>query len=206
VTRPWGDAIAVVAGLLSFLSPCVLPIVPPYLAFMGGVSVGEMEEGSAARRRVLLAAAFFVLGLSTVFILLGFAFSSMGRLFLQFQDWFVVIAGIVVMIFGAHFVGVFRIGFLDREARIEAGDRGVGAYPWYNPWPCCIRRRCRARHDTFGVLCDRIRHSISTCRGILPTTDEAAHDPDRAHIRSAFVDRWSDDVDRTIHCIQLVVA
>ena len=123
--------IALLAGLLSFLSPCVLPIVPPYLAFMGGVSVGDMEEGRAARRRVLLAASFFVLGLSTVFILLGFAFSSMGRLFLQFQDWFVIIAGIVVMIFGAHFVGVFRIGFLDREARVASGDKGgsaLGAY------------------------------------------------------------------------------
>ena len=123
--------IALVAGLLSFLSPCVLPIGPPYLAFMGGVTVGEMEEGRTARRRVLLAAAFFVLGLSTVFILLGFAFSAMGRAFLQYQDWFVIIAGVVVMIFGAHFVGVFRIGFLDREARMESGSKGgnaLGAY------------------------------------------------------------------------------
>jgi cytochrome c-type biogenesis protein len=123
--------IAVMAGLLSFLSPCVLPIVPPYLAYMGGVSMGEMDEDRAARRRVLLAAAFFVLGLSTVFLLLGFAFSALGRTFLQFQDWFLLIAGIVVMIFGAHFVGVFRIGFLDREARMEVGDKGgsaMGAY------------------------------------------------------------------------------
>ncbi len=123
--------IALLAGLLSFLSPCVLPIVPPYLAFMGGVSVTEMEETGTSRRRVLLAAAFFVLGLSTVFLLLGFAFSAMGRMFLSFQDWFVVIAGVVVMIFGAHFVGVFRIPFLDREARMDAGDRGgsaLGAY------------------------------------------------------------------------------
>ncbi len=123
--------IALFAGLLSFLSPCVLPIVPPYLAFMGGVSVSEMEQTGANRRRVLLAAAFFVLGLSTVFLLLGFAFSAMGRMFLSFQDWFVVIAGVIVMIFGAHFVGVFRIPFLDREARMDAGDRGgsaLGAY------------------------------------------------------------------------------
>lgn len=123
--------IALVAGLLSFLSPCVLPIVPPYLAYMGGVSVTDMEDELAARRRVLLAAAFFVLGLSTVFLLLGFAFSAMGRMFLQFQDYFTTVAGIVVMIFGAHFIGVFRIGFLDREARVETGDRGgsaLGAY------------------------------------------------------------------------------
>jgi len=123
--------IAISAGLLSFLSPCVLPIVPPYLAYMGGVSMGEMDQDRAARRRVLLAAFFFVLGLSTVFLLLGFAFSALGRTFLQFQDWFLIIAGVVVMIFGAHFVGVFRIGFLDREARVDVGDKGgsaMGAY------------------------------------------------------------------------------
>lgn len=124
--------IAVAAGLLSFLSPCVLPIVPPYLAFMGGVSVDQMAEERASRRRVFTASVFFVLGLSTIFILLGFAFSAMGRVLLSYQDWFVTIAGIVVMIFGAHFVGVFRIGFLDRDMRMEAGgDKGgsaLGAY------------------------------------------------------------------------------
>lgn len=123
--------VAGLAGLLSFLSPCVLPIVPPYLAYMGGVSVTEMEDEKIARRRVILAAWFFVLGLSTVFLLLGFAFSAMGRMFLQFQDYFTVFAGIVVMIFGAHFIGVFRIGFLDREVRVQTGDRGgsaLGAY------------------------------------------------------------------------------
>ena len=123
--------IAAVAGLLSFLSPCVLPIVPPYLAYMGGVSVSDMEDEAASRKRVLLAAAFFVLGLSTVFLLLGFAFSALGRMFLQVQDWFTIVAGIVVMIFGAHFIGIYRIGFLDREARMEMGDRGGSAFGAY---------------------------------------------------------------------------
>ncbi len=123
--------IALFAGLLSFLSPCVLPIVPPYLAFMGGVSVTEMENDKAARRSTLLAAAFFVLGLSTIFLLLGLAASAFGRALLQYQDWFLIISGVVVMIFGAHFIGVFRIKFLDQEARMEAGDKGgsaLGAY------------------------------------------------------------------------------
>jgi len=123
--------IAAVAGLLSFLSPCVLPIVPPYLAYMGGVSVTDMEDEAASRKRVLLAAAFFVLGLSTVFLLLGFAFSALGRMFLQVQDWFTIVAGIVVMIFGAHFIGIYRIGFLDREARMETGDRGGSTFGAY---------------------------------------------------------------------------
>jgi cytochrome c-type biogenesis protein len=124
-------AIALVAGLLSFLSPCVLPIVPPYLAYMGGVSVTELDETAAARRRVMVAAFMFVLGLSTVLLLLGMAFSTLGRALLQWQGWFVPIAGVVVMIFGAHFIGVFRIGFLDREARVATGDNGGSAFGAY---------------------------------------------------------------------------
>ena len=120
--------IAGLAGLLSFLSPCVLPIVPPYLAYMGGVSVTEMDGTRAARRRVFLAAVFFVLGLSTVFLLLGFAASALGRSILALQDWFIIGAGLVIMVFGLHFIGVFRIGFMDREARIETGDQGGSAF------------------------------------------------------------------------------
>lgn len=123
--------IAMLAGILSFLSPCVLPVVPPYLAYMGGVSVSEMEETKTARKRVFISAIFFVLGLSTIFLLLGLAFSTMGRMMLQVQDWFVVFAGAFIMILGAHFVGVFRIGFLDREMRVDAGDRGGSAFGAY---------------------------------------------------------------------------
>ena len=124
--------VALAAGMLSFLSPCVLPIVPPYLAYMSGVSVGDLAQGRAgARGRVMLPALFFVLGLSTVFLFLGFTASAVGTLFLRYQGWFNTAAGLMVMAFGAHFVGVYRIGFLDREARIDAGDRGgtaLGAY------------------------------------------------------------------------------
>jgi cytochrome c-type biogenesis protein len=124
--------VALLGGVLSFLSPCVLPIVPPYLAYMGGISMGEMTGGAAtARRRVMLPALFFVLGLSTVFLLLGFTASAFGAFFLQNQTIFSQVAGAVVLIFGLHFLGVFRIGLLDREARLDAGDRGgsaLGAY------------------------------------------------------------------------------
>jgi cytochrome c-type biogenesis protein len=123
--------IAMLAGLLSFLSPCVLPVVPPYLAYMGGVSVSEMEEEGKARRRVFVSAVFFVMGLSTVFLLLGLAFSTMGRMMLQVQEYFIIVAGTMVMILGAHFVGVFRIGFLDRELRVDAGDKGGSAFGAY---------------------------------------------------------------------------
>lgn len=123
--------VALVAGLVSFLSPCVLPIVPPYLAYMSGVSLADLNRSGGAKGRAILPALFFVLGLSTVFLLLGFAASAVGTMFLQYQGWFNTIAGIVVMIFGAHFIGIYRIGFLDQEARLDAGDRGGSAFGAY---------------------------------------------------------------------------
>ncbi|MGB0440474.1 MAG: cytochrome c biogenesis CcdA family protein [Primorskyibacter sp.] len=122
--------VALAAGLVSFLSPCVLPIVPPYLAYMSGMTLGDLSEGTG-KNRAILPAVFFVMGLSTVFIILGFTASVIGSLFLQYQSWLNTIAGVLVMIFGAHFIGVFRIGFLDREARMDAGDRGGSAFGAY---------------------------------------------------------------------------
>lgn len=121
--------IALVAGVLSFLSPCVLPIVPPYLAYMGGISMKELNQG--ARRGPLMAALFFVLGLSTVFLFLGFTASAFGAFFLSNAETFATLAGVIVMGFGAHFVGVYRIPFLNREMRMDAGDRGGSAFGAY---------------------------------------------------------------------------
>lgn len=123
--------VALFAGLISFLSPCVLPIVPPYLAFMSGMTIGEMQGGGAARARVITAALFFVLGLSTVFVLLGFTASWLGAFFLQNQVLLARISGVLIIVFGLHFLGLFRIRFLDREARIETGDAGGGAFGAY---------------------------------------------------------------------------
>ncbi|MFN4129553.1 MAG: cytochrome c biogenesis CcdA family protein [Paracoccaceae bacterium] len=123
--------IALAAGVLSFLSPCVLPIVPPYLAYMGGISMGDMRDDATARRRVIVPALFFVMGLSTVFLLLGFTASIFGAFFLQNQMLFSRVSGVVVIIFGLHFLGVFRIPLLDREARLDAGDRGGTAFGAY---------------------------------------------------------------------------
>ena len=124
--------IALTAGILSFLSPCVLPIVPPYLAYMGGISMGEMRGGDVAtRRRVIWPAVVFVLGLSTVFLFLGFTASLLGRIFLDNQVWLARASGAAVIVLGLHFLGVFRIPILDREARMHGGDRGgsaLGAY------------------------------------------------------------------------------
>lgn len=122
--------VALSAGIISFLSPCVLPIVPPYLAYMSGVSLSDLSEGRGGNR-ALVPALFFVMGLSTVFLILGFAASAIGTVFLEYQSWFNTVAGVLVMVFGAHFVGVYRIGFLDREARLDAGDRGGSAFGAY---------------------------------------------------------------------------
>ncbi|WP_127112147.1 cytochrome c biogenesis CcdA family protein [Shimia sediminis] len=123
--------VALLAGGISFLSPCVLPVVPPYLAYMSGVSISDMSEGKASRNKVVTTALFFVMGLSTVFLFLGFTASAIGTMFLQYQSTLNTVAGIVVMIFGAHFVGVYRIGFLDREARLDVGDKGGSAFGAY---------------------------------------------------------------------------
>lgn len=123
--------VALGAGVLSFLSPCVLPIVPPYLAYMGGISMQEFTATGRTQRRAVLPALFFVMGLSTVFLLLGFTASTMGNLFLRNAELFGQIAGVVVIVFGLHFLGVFRIPLLMREARVDAGDQGgsaLGAY------------------------------------------------------------------------------
>lgn len=123
--------VALFAGVVSFLSPCVLPIVPPYLAYMSGVSVTELSESGTGGEKAIVPALFFVLGLSTVFLFLGFAASAVGTLFLAYQGWFNTIAGVVVMIFGAHFIGIYRIGFLDREARMDVGDQGGSSFGAY---------------------------------------------------------------------------
>tara|TARA_R110002094_G_scaffold211181_1_gene181642 strand:- start:1206 stop:1958 length:753 start_codon:yes stop_codon:yes gene_type:complete len=123
--------IALVAGVISFLSPCVLPIVPPYLAYMSGVSLADMSGKATARRRAVIAALFFVLGLSTVFLILGFTASAFGAFFLQNQVLFAQVSGVVVIVFGLHFLGVFRLGFLDQEARLDAGDKGGSSFGAY---------------------------------------------------------------------------
>jgi cytochrome c-type biogenesis protein len=123
--------VALMAGTISFLSPCVLPIVPPYLAYMSGVSINDMRDEKAGRRKAVVTALFFVMGLSTVFLLLGFTASVFGAFFLRNQEIFAQISGLIVVAFGLHFLGVFRIPLLDREMRMETGEStgsALGAY------------------------------------------------------------------------------
>jgi len=123
---------ALIAGLLSFLSPCVLPLVPPYLTFIAGTTVEELAEGGAsrARRDVALAAILFVLGFSTVFVGLGATASVFGQLIRQHLGMLSAIAGIVIIAMGLHFLGVWRLAFLYREARL-AVSKPIGLWGAY---------------------------------------------------------------------------
>ena len=123
--------IAVTAGFFSFVSPCVLPIVPPYLAYMGGISMSEMTDEAKSNRPVIMASIFFALGLSTVFVLLGFTFSLLGQFAAQYQDILRYAAGGMIIIFGLHFLHVITIPFLQTEARIDVGDKGGSAFGAY---------------------------------------------------------------------------
>jgi cytochrome c-type biogenesis protein len=124
-----GFGAAFVAGLLSFVSPCVLPIVPPYLAYLAGVSFHELHEDGAGgdiSRRIFLSSIAFVGGFTTVFVALGATASVVGRSLAQYFDTLSVIAGVLIIIMGLHFLGVFRIGLLYREARVDVQRRPAG--------------------------------------------------------------------------------
>ena len=109
------------AGVLSFLSPCVLPLVPPYLTYMSGASYDQLraEAGSPGRltARVALTSIFFILGFSVVFITMGATATAFGQVFRQLLPILTPVAGVIIIAMGLHFLGVFRIGVLDRQLR-----------------------------------------------------------------------------------------
>lgn len=121
---------AFIAGLLSFLSPCVLPLVPPYLCFIGGVSLSEMtdEKGPppGANKRVFMASLFFVIGFSLVFILFGATASFLGQLLADNMLWIGRFAGVMIIIMGVHFLGIVKIPLLYREARLQGPAKPIG--------------------------------------------------------------------------------
>ncbi len=140
---------AVVAGAISFLSPCVLPLVPSYLCFITGASLDELSDGEGAsasqQKRAFVAALFFVLGFSTVFVALGASASAAGQLLREHLGLLAQIAGMFIIIMGLHFMGLFKIGFLNREARYHQDAKPVGLVGAYGiglafafGWTPCI--------------------------------------------------------------------
>jgi cytochrome c-type biogenesis protein len=112
--------VAAGAGVLSFLSPCVLPLVPPYLSYLVGETIDEMKAGERqVSRRAVMAALAFVLGFSTVFVLLGATASVLGQVVREHLQMLGTLAGAAIIVMGLHFLGLFRIPMLYREARVQ---------------------------------------------------------------------------------------
>jgi cytochrome c-type biogenesis protein len=115
------------AGLLSFISPCVLPIVPGYLSFISGVSLEELQDKkSMAVRRVFLNSLFFVLGFSVVFIALGASATFVSRFLIDYMPIISKVAGALIFILGLHFLGIFKIRWLNYEKRFHMGSKQLG--------------------------------------------------------------------------------
>jgi cytochrome c-type biogenesis protein len=122
-----GFAVAFAAGMLSFLSPCVLPLVPSYVSFVAGVGLEELEAGGReVKRTALVHSLIFVAGFSVVFIALGASASFLGQLLTDHRVWITRIGGVLVVLFGLHLLGVTPMRFLQRERRIHLQDKPLG--------------------------------------------------------------------------------
>jgi cytochrome c-type biogenesis protein len=124
---------ALFAGIISFLSPCVLPLVPPYLVYLAGTSLerlADAEPTPRVRRDTFLAAALFVAGFSTVFVALGAGASAIGSLMRFYSNELAIVAGVFIIIMGLHFLGLTPIGLLNRQARLDV-QKPVGIWGAY---------------------------------------------------------------------------
>ncbi|MCG8560958.1 MAG: cytochrome c biogenesis CcdA family protein [Hyphomicrobiales bacterium] len=126
---------ALVAGLISFLSPCVLPLVPPYICYLGGTTMeqlaGDEEMTPAMYWRVVMTSVLFVLGFTTVFVSLGATATVLGQLVAENLQELAYVAGVVIIVLGLHFLGILKIPLFYREARFHAETRPasmIGAY------------------------------------------------------------------------------
>lgn len=126
---------AALAGILSFLSPCILPMVPFYLCYMAGISMTELRGDDTiapgAQRRLVLSAVFFALGVTSIFMLLGLGATALGQAFRQWMTPLSYVAAGILILFGLHFLGILKIPFLYREARLESKSEPssvIGAY------------------------------------------------------------------------------
>ena len=132
-----GYVSAVGAGAVSFLSPCVLPLVPPYLCYMAGVTVddfradGDVAARAGARTALLASSLSFVLGFSTVFVLLGAGASTIGHFLRVWQEPLAMAAGVIIILMGLNFLGLIRIPFLSREARFQSQGKPASSVAAY---------------------------------------------------------------------------
>jgi cytochrome c-type biogenesis protein len=121
--------VAFSAGLITFLSPCILPIFPSYLAYITGISIDELSHetnSKRARKTVITNSLLFILGFSIIFVLLGISATFIGRFLSENIRWIEIFGGIIVIILGLHFAGIFRLKFLDHEKRIHLQEKPLG--------------------------------------------------------------------------------
>jgi len=115
--------VAFTAGLLSFLSPCVLPLVPSYLTFITGLG---LEDATRARRTTVIHALLFVLGFSFIFVALGAGATVFGQLMLAYRTWIARVGGVLMILMGLWMLGVFQVGALQQERRVHLSDKPLG--------------------------------------------------------------------------------
>ncbi len=121
--------VAFLAGIISFLSPCILPVIPSYLAFITGISLEELSQQESlkkVRKKVIANSLMFILGFSILFITLGASATFLGKSLFRNIRWFEIIGGVLVIILGLHFAGIFRLKFLDREKKIHLKKKPLG--------------------------------------------------------------------------------
>jgi cytochrome c-type biogenesis protein len=126
-----GILTAFVFGLLSFVSPCVLPIVPGYISFISGVSLDEMqseEHKKSALRSIMLNSLFFISGFTLIFVLLGATATSLGKAFNEYYSTISKVAGVLIIVFGLHMMGLFKIDFLNYEKRFHVQEKKLGKF------------------------------------------------------------------------------
>ena len=124
---------ALLAGLISFLSPCVLPLVPPYLIYLTGATIEQVantDDGKAQKRAVMLSALLFVLGFSTVFVALGASASVIGSLIRAYSEPLSIVAGVIIVVMGLHFLGLTPIAWLHHQKRLDVA-KPVGLWGAY---------------------------------------------------------------------------
>ncbi len=180
-------AVAFAAGLLSFLSPCVLPLIPSYVGFLTGMSVEEVER---RRGTAVLHGLWFVAGFTLVFIILGAAASALGVLLRDYQQWLGRAGGVLLILFGLYLLGVLRPAFLMRERRIELARKpmgyvgsGVVGFTFGAAWTPCIGPILGGilaldrfliwfqRFRPYIMWVDRISGALLVVLGILLVTD-----------------------------------
>ena len=118
-----GFVVAFTAGLLSFLSPCVLPLIPSYVTFITGLS---LDDATQARRAALVHSLLFVLGFSLIFIALGAGATALGRLLIAYRDVITKVGGVLIIVFGLYLLGLFNVAAFARERRVHLSDKPAG--------------------------------------------------------------------------------